>query len=310
MSAALDQVRNRFGRIRGVIHAAGLPGGGLIELKSGEAAREVLAPKLQGTLTLDSLLSDSSLDFFVLCSSLSSVMGGVGQVDYCAANAFLDAFAQSRRRGHTRTISINWDAWGAVGMAADAERTLGQTQPGSTPSPRAMSPQEGIEVFRRVLSLKGCPRVLVSTSDLNGEMERMARRKLDPSSSQKDVQANHPRPGMDTAYVAPRNDSEELIAGIWQEVLGIEKVGIHDNFSDLGGHSLMATQIVGRMRRTLGVDLPLRSLFETPTVAKLALVVAAREPARSGEKSLDALLSRLEAISDAEAETELRELGS
>ena len=68
----------------------------------------------------------------------------------------------------------------------------------------------------------------------------------------------------------PRNPVEEILAEIWAEVLRVEKIGIHDNFFDLGGHSLLATQVVSRMCRALQVEIPLRALFETPTVAGLA----------------------------------------
>ena len=85
-----------FGTIHGVIHAAGVAGGGIIPLKTRAMAGSVLAPKVVGTAVLHSALQDVELDFFVLCSSFNSILGGVGQVDYVAANAFLDAFAHAQ----------------------------------------------------------------------------------------------------------------------------------------------------------------------------------------------------------------------
>jgi acyl carrier protein len=75
-------------------------------------------------------------------------------------------------------------------------------------------------------------------------------------------------------YVAPRNDTEQALADIWCKVLGLARVGIHDDFFGLGGHSLTATQVVSRVREVLGVEIALRALFERPTVAQLAEAVA------------------------------------
>ncbi|HEX5884729.1 MAG TPA: type I polyketide synthase, partial [Pyrinomonadaceae bacterium] len=117
MKRAVAQARRRFGEINGVIHAAGVPGGGIIQIKTPAMAANVLAPKVAGTRVLDRVLRDAHLDFFVTCSSRSSILGGFGNVDYCAANAYLDAFAHYKRAtdGGT-TISIDWDAWQSVGM--------------------------------------------------------------------------------------------------------------------------------------------------------------------------------------------------
>ncbi|MEM9271685.1 MAG: SDR family NAD(P)-dependent oxidoreductase [Cyanobacteria bacterium P01_F01_bin.143] len=121
MRSAITQAEQNFGKFNGVIHAAGVPGGGIIQLKTQEMAAKVLAPKVQGTLVIDDIFQDAQLDFFILCSSMTAIEGDLGQVDYVSANAFLDAFAHYKtNRDGIFTVSVNWTAWQEVGMAAAA----------------------------------------------------------------------------------------------------------------------------------------------------------------------------------------------
>ncbi|MCG3209093.1 MAG: D-alanine--poly(phosphoribitol) ligase subunit 1 [Anaerolineae bacterium] len=106
----------------------------------------------------------------------------------------------------------------------------------------------------------------------NGKVNRRALPAPDPS-----------RPELSGDYVAPRTATEEIVAGIWAKLLGLERIGIHDNFFELGGHSLLATQVNSQLRTVFQVDLPLRRLFESPTVVQLAAAIdsAAASPADS-----------------------------
>ncbi len=120
MQAVITETKQLFGSINGVIHAAGVPDGALILRQTRDMTETVLAPKVKGTLVLDSLLQNVELDFFILCSALTSILGTFGQIGYCAANAFLDAFAHFKAtKGNTLTVAINWDAWQKVGMAVE-----------------------------------------------------------------------------------------------------------------------------------------------------------------------------------------------
>ncbi len=118
MQEVVAEIHQRFGVINGVVHAAGVESGGLIQLRTSQQAAAVLAPKVQGLRALEFALNEVDLDFFLLCSSLTSVLGSIGQVDYCAANQFMDSFARCHTLQTGRhTISVNWDAWQDVGLA-------------------------------------------------------------------------------------------------------------------------------------------------------------------------------------------------
>ena len=123
MQRMVTEARERFGHIDYVIHAAGILEDGLIQLKSKDSADRVLAPKVRGTLVLEQALEGLEAGLLVLFSSISSVTAPIGQVDYAAANAFLDAFAASRaaQRGG-RTVAIDWSKWRGVGMGSQRER--------------------------------------------------------------------------------------------------------------------------------------------------------------------------------------------
>jgi amino acid adenylation domain-containing protein len=303
LRSALEEVRRRFGAIHGAVHAAGAPGGGLIQRKTAEETERGLAARVQGLLLLEELLGNESLDFLVLTSSLGALFGEPGQVDLCAACAFFDARAQARRPG-APVLAIDWDTWREVGMVADVhglpeELRRAREQALAT----GIAPEEGRKVFARILERSDLPQVVVSTRDL-GMVARHLRdlARGGAAAGSAPVRAAYARPDLRSAYVAPRDETEAAVAAIWQELLGIERVGVHDNFFDLGGHSLLATQVMSRLRETLGANLPLEALFEAPTVGGLAERLAAGRPeATEDGEDLEALLREIESLSADEA---------
>ena len=116
---------------------------------------------------------------------------------------------------------------------------------------------------------------------------------------------DHSRPELDDAFAAPRTPGEEMLASIWCTVLKLDNVGIHDNFFDLGGHSLLATQIVSRIHSAFSIELPLRRLFESPTVAEMAIIIAQTQAKPAPAAALAQMLREVEAMTDEEAEKQI-----
>ncbi|MFW6175326.1 MAG: phosphopantetheine-binding protein, partial [Acidobacteriota bacterium] len=117
----------------------------------------------------------------------------------------------------------------------------------------------------------------------------------------------YPRPAMSSEYVAPTTETEGRIAEIWESMLGVSGIGIHDAFLELGGDSLLASRLVARMRETFALDLPVRLFFEASTIAELARAVEAMQEEAEAEEveDLEELTSYLEGLSEEEVEAEL-----
>ncbi len=291
MEEAASRATERFGTINGVFHTAGVPGGGTIALHSRQRAREILSAKVEGTVVAGDVFRQFTLDFFVLFSSINATVGFSGTVDYSAANAFMDKYALQHYSSEQPVIAIDWDAWKGVGMmtnffSAEALKN-------------GILPEEGIEALRRVLDVS-VPVVAVITKDYPSLIDRA--RSGDTSHEIRDAIAlpiatdspvaspvaspiaqpktpaatlsDHARPNLSQPYAAPSSEYELFIASVWQDLLGISGIGIDDNFFELGGHSLIATGMMARIHQQFQVRLPLRTIFEAPTIRVLGERVA------------------------------------
>ncbi|MEH2296107.1 SDR family oxidoreductase [Nostoc sp.] len=305
MSAVLQKANQRFGEIHGVIHAAAVYGGGMMQLTTKETVANALAPKVQGTRVLETLFNENSLDFFVLCSSLSSFIGTSGMADYTAANAFLDSFADysASKYGTWKFIkSINWDRWNSVGMAAAVEARHQEITGEKLAA--GMADFEGIEAFKRILGSSTVSQVIVSTQDFPSlikpkESPKSLEEKLAQLSQSKPT---HPRPILGNAYIAPSNEIERTLADVWQQLLGIDQVGIYDNFFELGGDSLFATQLVSELCKTFQIELSYKGFFNGPTIAELAEVIVQKLAEQTNLEELAQALADIEKLSEDEVQ--------
>jgi len=310
MQAVVTQAYERFGTIHGVIHAAGIVGEQskrtIPETDDHEYEKQFRA-KVQGVYMLERVLHGRDLDFCMLQSSLSSILGGLAFAAYAAANLFMDAFAhQYNQTNRVPWISVNWDAW-----RFEAENEP-KTAMGATIARLAMTPEEGMEAFQRVLSVDSFKQIVVSTGDLHTRIDQWI--KLIPLQHTKNLtnigsSSDDPTPHIQNVYAAPTTALEQTIVDVWREVLGIEQVGIHDNFLNLGGHSLMALQVLSRLRRALQVEVSVRVLFEAPTVAGLAKAIEQTRLRKETEDDqyLAQIIAEVERLSDDQVEKRLHE---
>jgi FkbM family methyltransferase len=255
MQAAIAQTEARFGKINGVIYAAGIVDKESLTTISETSYAECelhFQPKVYGIYTLEKVLRGRELDYCLLISSVSSILGGLGFAAYSSANIFLDAFARKQNQFNDN----NWCSadWFSVDV-----------------------PEENVEAFQRILSQCTLSQIVISQNCLKTQINKWIKRQSwqgqekDPNGR---VESSpYLRSNLKNAFVAPSSETEHRIAKRYQELLGIEQVGVHDNFFDLGGNSLIGTQMFSRLRQDLQTELPLRLLFESPTVAQLALAI-------------------------------------
>lgn len=272
MQAVMTQASNRFGEIHGVIHAAGIKLFSTVQQITKTECESQLSSTGYGLFVLENILKGKELDFCVVISSLASVLGVMGIAAYPAAHIFTDAFVHK----HNQTslfpwLSINYGDWITQESSESVTLTKGADS--------VMTKQEGLEVFKRALSVNKFPQVVTSTVDLQTSISRWIKLEFSQNSqltSKTTSASSYLRPNLDNDYVAPRNKVEQTIANIWQELLGIEQVGIHDNFFELGGDSVLGIQVSARAAKA-GYRLAPQQLFEHQTIAELAEVTSTKQ---------------------------------
>ena len=278
MRAAFAAAESAFGQLHGVIHAAGVPGGSMIARTDREAARRALEAKVDGMRALAPLLLGRELDFVALCSSVAGLIGEPGQAAYCAANAVLDAWAHHLRGEHVPAVSIDWGTWRDVGMAAETEvpddlkAWRAQTLAGG------ITLEEGATAFRRALA-SGLSQLIVAPETGKPLAPPDLRADADPplESTRATSGGFFSRPDLPQPFSPPADDVQRAVAAIWTELLGIEPIGIDDDFFALGGHSLMAIRVLAGIWRDFAVEMSLAEFFDRPTVALLADEIVMRQ---------------------------------
>ncbi len=250
MTSHLRSIEKKFGAVRGIFHLAGISGKGLTVLKKINEVQKVFRPKVQGLRVLIQLFAEKELDFFVAASSLTSIVGGVGQIDYCAANLYLDhCLAQKPFKRCNRTVVINWNAWRSVGMAVNLNyATHCQLYAGNS-----MTPEQGVLTLNRLLNT-AYNQIIVSRYSPQNEIERI-----------RETFQNPPVNVQPSGVINEKQSSiRDIIEYGWKETLGIANVDEKSSFYDCGGDSLALIQLITLLERALTIKISLQDLIRYP----------------------------------------------
>jgi len=272
LEQVFERAQARFGRIHGVIHCAGKVQDAMVGLQDLDPTEfgAHYRSKAQGLYALDRVMAGLQLDFCLVMSSLSAVLGGLGFGAYAAANAFADAFVEDRHsRGDERWLSVGWDGW-----------RFGPRQAGD---PYSMSVAEGQQAFALALRSAAVPHLVNSTGPLSERLGKWIEK--GPQAARETTL--YARPELDSTFVEPRNPVEARLAQSWRELLGIDQVGVHDNFFALGGDSLLATRVISMIRHEFSVGdgvFSLRDFFARPQIEAIALAIGTHIASGEAEK--------------------------
>ncbi|GAF07319.1 long-chain-fatty-acid-CoA ligase [Paenibacillus pini JCM 16418] len=266
----IREIRNEFGSLDGILHAAGLIKDSYIIKKTNQELKEVMAPKVTGVIHLDEAIQDDELDFFLLFSSASGSLGSAGQADYAVANTFLDAFAGyrnelvSRKARQGRTLSVIWPLWKDGGMQVDAaiEEMLRQ-RTGAVP----LETSSGMEAVYKAWTLNS-DRILVLAGN-----QRMMRHKLLPA--KEEVRTRAVKKGMDTESL--ENRVRAALREQVSQILQVKKEELDDDtdLTSYGLDSISMTDLTNKLNRSYKLELTPPLFFEYATLRELSVYLAA-----------------------------------
>jgi phthiocerol/phenolphthiocerol synthesis type-I polyketide synthase C len=281
LARALAEIRSAMPPLRGVIHAAGVLDDRLLLHQDPQSFRRVLAPKVLGAWNLHEFTADSQLDFFVLFSSVASVLGSPGQTNYATANAFLDGLAHDRRSRGLPALSVNWGPWAEVGMAARA-------QAARAPASRvmhALAPELALAALDRLFE-KNAPAQAVAMSvdwtqlarSFNGQppptlIADLLKEKAQPAAAKSAREAG-PRLSLQELLGAPADRRHAILLEYVQKslarvmALDAPELDPEESLANLGLDSLMALELQHSLEESFATKLPLELLMGMPSLSE------------------------------------------
>lgn len=289
--AALDDFRSKYGRIKGVIHCAGMAGDGFLFRKDEEVFRSVIGPKVNGTWILEKLTKTDELDFFVMFSSIAAVVPVAGQGDYTAANSYMDAFAHYMNGQGRKAVSIKWAPWKEIGMAVDynVDMDKGVFRP--------VTNTEGISILEKIINTgetgviagwlnEECLDQLSDHYMLKDLVYRSARKRKPVRMTGGEKESSTSGSVVITGkQQASLSETEVKISGIWANFLCLDTIDIYESFYDMGGDSLIATALLKEMEKAFPEVLDITDIFTYPTVVDISGYIEQKTMKTGGKAS-------------------------
>ena len=325
MSEIINNLYNEYGKIRGIIHCAGVAGDGFLYNKTVEAFNSVINPKIKGMAVIHELIKSNKPDFVVMFSSMQTAFGGSGQGDYTAANSFLDAYSGYLKYEGINAKTINWPGWSETGMAVDYNVSDAMTLFSSLTTQKALNAFDFIlrhdisNVIPGELSyefLEKAVNVLsfAISADISKSLERYQSKKTQPSSADT-AKSNLNIDDLVLLGKDSYTNTEKTVAYIYASVLNITEVDVYENFNSMGGDSVLATEVMKALNEVYNDILNISDMFTYSCVMDMAEYIASKtsdseektknfenkddmlEKLASGDIDVDAMLEYLDSES-------------
>ncbi|MBE8987608.1 type I polyketide synthase [Nostoc sp. LEGE 12450] len=284
VSNILEKIAESMPPLRGIIHAAGVLDDGMLRQQDWERFTKVMAPKIQGAWNLHILTQNLPLDFFVMFSSVASLLGSPGQGNYAAANAFLDALAHYRYAQGLPALAINWSTWAEVGMAANLGSQ--EQQRLAAMGMDTIAPQQGLQVLGQLLQ-QSSAQVGVVPVEWSQFMQQFSADTVPALLTELGSQPKTEPPSLQQLEfvqrlekVSVRDRHEMLLAHVQDQVAKVLGRGSshslepHQGFFDIGMDSLTSVELRNRLQTSLGRSLSSTLIFDYPTLDTLAKYLA------------------------------------
>ncbi|HEX3044251.1 MAG TPA: SDR family NAD(P)-dependent oxidoreductase [Bacillota bacterium] len=296
LEPVIGEITRKYGKINGIIHAAGIGSQASVAALTKESLDQVLAAKVTGTWLLDQLTQSHDLDFYILCSSAITIVGGVGVGAYTAANSYQDAFAEYRRLKGKRTLAVNWPTWKDTGMAkgimVNEEKQIFKV---ITPG-QAVNAFE--KIFRKDLSnviigaINYSSPVLAIRDHLTLQFSAEIEASIQTAKNQGKASKSPPKSAPVIVKGQTSGGYTEIqlkLAQIWGKVFGLDEVSIYMNFAELGGDSILALNLTREIETVYPGMIDITHVFSYPTIVEMAGFITKKLTAKDSPSGSEAL---------------------